>query len=193
MNDLGAPSAEIRFFSTAAVFYFILAVGGVLWIGLDRGRLTMAMFVDLESVVLDIVIGLAAAVVLLASWRLAHARLESVRALETKIVGLLHGVSPAEAVALALISGFSEELFFRGAVQGSFGWLWATAIFAVMHTGSDRGFGLWTLFALVAGAAFAWMTEIRQTLLPAIVGHTAVNAVQLVRLARRAAAEPQPP
>lgn len=192
MTDPGAPRAEIGFFSTAAVFYFLLALGGVVWLGLAHGRLTAEVFFDPETLLADLGLGVALAALLLGLWALARVRLEGLRALETKIAGLLGGMSRSEALALALISGFTEELFFRGAVQGSFGWLWASLIFAVMHAGSDRGFGWWTFFALVAGLSFGWVTETRGHLLPAMVGHIVVNAVQLVRLAEGAPATGPP-
>jgi len=55
-------------------------------------------------------------------------------------------------VALAVLSGFAEELFFRGAVQGAFGWLPATLAFAVLHSGPGKAFRLWILFAAIAGS-----------------------------------------
>jgi len=93
-------------------------------------------------------------------------------------------LQPGEAVALAVLSGFAEELFFRGAVQGAFGWLPATLAFAVLHSGPGKAFRLWTLFAAVAGLVFAGLTVWRGNLLAPIVGHFLVNAVNLGRLAR---------
>lgn len=192
MTD-GDRRVEIRLFQTAAVFYFLLALGGVVWIGLERGSLSLELFFEPRQLAGDLALGVASALFLLALWHGARQVFGSVGDLERKIRSLLLGVTPAEALALALISGFTEEFFFRGAVQSSFGWLWATLIFAAMHTGRERGFGLWTGFALIAGGIFAGLTVWRGTLLPAIVGHTVVNGVQLLRLAREAAAEvPEP-
>lgn len=88
-------------------------------------------------------------------------------------------------MALALLSGFAEELFFRGAVQGSLG-LWAgTAIFALVHTGPHRSFRLWTAFAAAAGLLFGVLFAWRGSLLAPIAAHVAVNAVNLRELSRR--------
>ena len=85
----------------------------------------------------------------------------------------------------ALLSGFAEELFFRGAVQGTWGVWVATALFAALHTGRERGLWVWTVFAAVAGLAFGGLTILTGNLLAAIVAHCIVNAVSLTRLARR--------
>lgn len=82
-----------------------------------------------------------------------------------------------------MLSGFAEELFFRGAVQGSWGFVWATLLFALMHTGPDRAFRLWTLFALLAGALFGGLMLWRGNLLAPVTAHFVVNAVNLRRIA----------
>ena len=91
----------------------------------------------------------------------------------------------AEISALAALSGISEELFFRGAVQGTLGWAAATILFALLHSGPGRAFRLWSLFALLAGALFGGVMAWRGNLLGPVVGHFLVNAVNLRRLASR--------
>jgi uncharacterized protein len=88
-------------------------------------------------------------------------------------------------VGLALLSGFAEELFFRGAVQGSLGLWLGTAIFALVHTGPHRSFRLWTAFAAVAGLLFGGLFAWRGSLLAPIAAHVLVNAVNLRELSRR--------
>ncbi|MEM8964692.1 MAG: CPBP family intramembrane glutamic endopeptidase, partial [Acidobacteriota bacterium] len=66
----------------------------------------------------------------------------------------------------------------------SWGWLWATVIFAVLHTGPGRVFRLWMLYAAIAGLLLAGLMEWRGNLLAPVVAHVLVNAVNLVRLAR---------
>jgi membrane protease YdiL (CAAX protease family) len=91
-------------------------------------------------------------------------------------------------MALALLSGFAEETFFRGGMQGAWGWLPATLLFALAHPGPERGYGVWTVFVGVAGLGLAGLVEWRGNLLPAMVAHAVINGVNLSRLARRAAA-----
>ena len=159
-------------------FYLVLAIAAVLWLAIANETLDLTLFVDRENLPLDLGLGVASALVLVGGWRLGRAVVPAMRELEGAFVDILGGLDGGQAFALALLSGFAEEIFFRGAVQGSFGWIWATLIFGLLHTGPGRAFRLWTVFALVAGLAFAGLTLLRGNLLPAIVGHFLVNWIQ---------------
>ncbi|HVR30006.1 MAG TPA: CPBP family intramembrane glutamic endopeptidase, partial [Thermoanaerobaculia bacterium] len=110
---------------------------------------------------------------------------DAARRFEALLRGVLGSLDASQAVGLALLSGFAEELFFRGAVQGAWGYGWATVLFAALHTGRDRGLWVWTVFALAAGLAFGGLVIWTGNLLPAVVAHVLVNAINLTRLARR--------
>jgi membrane protease YdiL (CAAX protease family) len=74
-------------------------------------------------------------------------------------------------------------------VQPAWGWLAATLLFGLLHSGRGRELLLWTASALLAGAALGGLMAWRGNLLAPILCHVAVNAVQLHRLlVRRAAA-----
>ena len=64
------------------------------------------------------------------------------------------------------------------------------ALFAALHTGRQRGLWIWTLFALIAGLLFGGLVLLAGNLLPAVIAHFVVNAVNLSRLARRSEATP---
>ncbi len=104
------------------------------------------------------------------------------RELERQLGKLLGPLQPAEVVALALLSGFAEELFFRGAMQASWGFLITTALFALIHTGPGPAYRLWTLFAAVAGLVLGGLMLWRECLLAPVVAHVLVNGVNLGRL-----------
>ena len=108
------------------------------------------------------------------------------RELERTLAEQIGAIDTSEALALALISGFAEELFFRGAVQASWGMAWATVIFTVMHFGRERIFRWWTAFAFVAALVFGGLTLQRDSILAAVVAHTVVNAINLRRMAAEA-------
>jgi hypothetical protein len=91
----------------------------------------------------------------------------------------------SEVIALAMLSGFAEEVFFRGAVQGTFGLVPATLFFALLHTGPGRTFRLWTAFAALAGLIFGALMLWRGSLLASILGHFIVNAINMNSLSRR--------
>lgn len=178
-----APGRLYRF---AWGLYLFLALAGVLWIGVQRGRIPLSLFVDVRGWWLDLGLGIGAGLLLLGLWWTAERAFPLARELEARLATLLGPLTPAEAVGLALLSGFAEELFFRGAVQGTLGWTAATFLFGLLHSGPGRAFRLWTLFAVLAGAVLGGVMVWRGNLLGPVVGHFLVNAVNLRRLASRA-------
>ena len=168
----------------AWIFYLLLAVGAVLWIGWRQGAIPLDVFVDYESWWLDLVAGVTAALLLLGVWELARRNFAQARRLEVRLSEHLGPLQPGEAVALALLSGFAEELFFRGAMQAAWGWAPATIVFTLLHAGPGSSYRAWTAFALVAGLLFAGLTLWRGNIASAVVAHALVNSINLQRLAR---------
>lgn len=177
-----APGQLYRF---AWGLYLFLALAGVIWIGLQRGVIPLALFVDAGRWWLDLGLGVTTGLLLLAIWWGAERLFPLARELEARLAGVLGPLTLSEALALALLSGFAEELFFRGAVQGTLGWVAATLLFGLLHSGPGRAFRLWALFALLAGGVFGGIMVWRGNLLGPVVGHFLVNAVNLWRLASR--------
>jgi membrane protease YdiL (CAAX protease family) len=174
-----------------------LALAGLVWVGLRQagaagGGLPLALFFNPQRWWLDAALGLGAGAALIAAWDLAGHLLPGARQLELRLSELLGDLTESDALALAVLSGFAEELFFRGAVQGSWGLLPATLLFAVLHTGPGRAFRVWTLFAGVAGLALGGLMVWRGNLLAPVLAHFLVNAVNLRRLLRKGAAAAGP-
>ncbi|MES1211143.1 MAG: CPBP family intramembrane glutamic endopeptidase [Acidobacteriota bacterium] len=173
-----------RLYRLAWSLYLGMAVAGALWIGIRRGVIPVSLFIDVRLWWLDLLLGIGSALLLLGFWKGAERLMPTARELDRQLMAALGPLEPAEVIGLAVLSGFAEELFFRGAVQGAFGWLPATLAFAVLHSGPGRAFRLWTVFAGLAGLPFAGLMVWRGNLLAPIVGHFLVNAVNLRRLSR---------
>ena len=177
-------------------FYLVLGIAGVVWIGLRQGTIGLELFLDPASWWIDLGAGLAAGGLLLGAWELFRRFSRRARGLERRIRELLGPVSRSEAVALAVMSGFAEELFFRGAMQPAWGWIAATAIFALLHAGPGPDYRAWTAFALVAGLVLAGLVVWRGRLMAPMAAHILVNAVNLSRLSAPAEdageADPEP-
>jgi membrane protease YdiL (CAAX protease family) len=171
-------------------FYLLLAVAAVVWLGAREGTIALSLFVDPGTVLVDLGVGVAVGLGLVGLWALARRTLDSARQLEDELRKFLGGVETGEVIALALLSGFAEEIFFRGAVQAAFGWVAATVLFTLLHVGPGKSFRLWTAFAAVAGLSFAGLVVWRQTLLAAIVAHVVVNAINLHRLVKQPPPDP---
>jgi membrane protease YdiL (CAAX protease family) len=163
-----------------------LALAGAIWIGFQKGIIPLSLFLDTRRWWLDLGLGLGAGLLLLGLWAGAERIFPLARDLEAKLAQALGPLSGSEAFALALLSGFAEELFFRGAVQGTLGVVGATILFGLLHSGPGRELRLWTLFALLAGAVLGLLMVWRGNLLGPVAGHFLVNAVNLRRLAERA-------
>ena len=184
------PDTPGRLYRFAWGLYMLLAVAGALWIGLRRGVIPLSLFVDPRTWWLDLGAGLALGLLLLGAWWGAERTFPLAKELEARLAGALGAISGSEAIALALLSGFAEELFFRGAVQGALGWAAATVLFGLLHSGPGKAFRLWTLFALLAGGLMGGLMAWRGNLLGPVAGHVLVNAVNLRRLARDSARLP---
>jgi membrane protease YdiL (CAAX protease family) len=183
-----------RLYRFAWGLYLFLALAGAIWIGFQRGVIPLSLFLDTRRWWLDLGLGLGAGLLLLGLWAAAERIFPLARDLEAKLAQALGPLSGSEAFALALLSGFAEELFFRGALQGTVGLVGATILFGLLHSGPGKAFRLWTLFALLAGGVLGLLMHWRGNLLGPVTGHFLVNAVNLRRLAGRAedSAEPTP-
>ena len=181
---------EGQFYRLAWAFYLLLALAGVLWVGLREGAIRLSLFVEPSSWGRDLAVGIGAAGVLLFIWEVADRLLPIAKVLEQRLRAAIGPLERRDAVGLAVLSGFAEEFFFRGAVQGSWGWPAASILFAALHVGRERSFYLWTVFATLSGLLFAWLTVWTGNLLPAILAHTIFNAVNLHRLCEPARVGP---
>jgi len=167
----------------AWIFYLVLAVAGLVGIAAEGRRVDLRLLVDPASWWIDLALGLALGVALLAVWLVARRLTPAAGALEETLARLLGPLGRDELVALALISAIAEEVAFRGALQGAIGFVGAAVVFALLHIGPGAPFRLWSLYALVGGLAFGAATRQRGALAAAILGHLLVNLVQLRRLA----------
>lgn len=169
----------------------VMAVVAVLWLGLDPSApcadtgICLQLFLDPQSWWIDIGLGVATAIVVLLLWEITRRSLPLAQAMEQELARVVGVLRVDEAVAIALLSGFAEEFFFRGAVQGSLGWPLATLAFALLHTGPGRALKLWTLYAGLVGLLLAGLMEWRGNLLAPVLAHVLINVVGLTRLALR--------
>ena len=129
--------------------------------------------------------GLLAAGVLLTSSAALESWSDSFRSLKNMFMKLI-GPAPAwVALWLAFLSSFGEEIFFRGAIQPTFGIVPTSIIFGLAHIGPDGKVGPWSLWAVGAGLVLGWTFDQTGSLWPAITGHFLVNGVSLLSLQRQ--------
>ena len=64
---------------------------------------------------------------------------------------MLGPLTPAQAIWLAMLSGFGEELLFRGALWPHLGLVGGAVLFGILHTVPVRGLAFYPVFAFLAG------------------------------------------
>lgn len=177
----GASALYVR----AWVLYLILALVAAVWMSLAGRSLAAALGVQAPTAKVwlrDLGLGVACGLVALAAWE-GLRRLPWGAELEARLRQLLSTVTRPEALALAVLSGFAEELFFRGALQPAAG-LWLTAgIFGLAHLAPGRGGLLWAGWAAALGVVLGLMAQWTAALVAPIVAHATINAAGLWRIA----------
>lgn len=125
-------------------------------------------------------VGLAAGGVLsLLLWLLRN--ITAVGELENRLRQWIGGWGVADGMAVALISGITEEALFRCVIQDLFGLIPAALLFALLHAFPDRRLWFWPLMALAAGLLFGLLQQ-HFGYPAAAAAHVALNAVSLTRL-----------
>ena len=185
MSDPRPAPPPGALFRLAAGFYLFLAVGGLVWIGWRDGTIRPSLFVPVERWWLDVAAGLGVGVGIVGAWRALRRWSELARRLDERLGEALGPLDAGEAGGLALLSAVAEEVFFRGAMQPSWG-LWPTTlVFALLHSGRGRELAVWFGSAFAAGALLGGLAEWRENLLAPILAHGVLNGLELRRLATR--------
>ena len=139
---------ETNFVRLGLLFYAALAAAGGVWrIGFyDEPILFTSVAAQAEELSLgrDLLIGVAAAAALIALSDWATLKTRWGEDLARAMARALGPLSVSNAVLLALVSGFAEEGFFRGALQPRVGWLLASLLFGCVHFVPRREFLPWT-------------------------------------------------
>ena len=98
---------------------------------------------------------------------------------------LLGRYGPGQALGVALLSGFAEELLFRGALWPHLG-IWGTSLlFGLVHVIPKRALLLYPVFAAAVGFVFGLLRSGSGSVLPAMLAHALINGVNLLWLARQ--------
>ncbi|MBI5440567.1 MAG: CPBP family intramembrane metalloprotease [Deltaproteobacteria bacterium] len=159
LPHLGGPLRAYRAGSAGAVLLGPEPLLGVLW-GLGGGVLLA---------------GLSQAIAHWTAWGRRLARLLA------RLVQPLHA---GDALLLAFLSGFGEELVFRGIALPYLGLAASALLFGLAHIIPRHGLWPWALWAAVAGTGLGWLGLVTGGLLGPILAHVTVNAFGLILLSR---------
>jgi len=186
-------------FATAFYFGVLGAAWLYAWVFGHTGRLYGERAPEPGDVGRGVLVGLLIVAACHAGFRL----LRPVRRGTMLMARLLGPVRIRDALWLALLSGFAEELMFRGALWPHLGLVGSAVLFGVLHTLPVRALAGYPVFAFLAGIALGALREESGSVWPAVACHVTVNALNLAwlgrverkRLGRRVAhldAEPSP-
>ncbi len=111
--------------------------------------------------------------------------LPAVRGAADALTEVLGPLTYGQVALLALVSGFAEELLFRGALWPHLGLLGTTLLFGLVHVVPKRALLGYPLFATGAGLILGGIRHGSGSVLPAMLCHAIVNALNLASLERR--------
>lgn len=87
--------------------------------------------------------------------------------------------SSVHLTALALLSSFAEELFFRGVLIDVMGLIWSAILFGILHIPIERHHWPWTVAAILMGFVFGYVTVLTGSITIAFIAHFTVNHFNL--------------
>ncbi|MBN2525617.1 MAG: CPBP family intramembrane metalloprotease [Deltaproteobacteria bacterium] len=168
----------------AALFYGLLTASAVVW-GMVRDDSCVKLFFHPDALLTNadtwlsigvgslIGIGFGAGVARFSRYTVS--RYKWARTMHIEFRGLLGPLDNLDVLAFALFSAVGEELFFRGALQSSFGIVIASLVFGALHIGSGRKFLPWPFLAIIIGFAFGGMFFVTGNLAACITAHFVIN------------------
>jgi membrane protease YdiL (CAAX protease family) len=122
--------------------------------------------------------GILAAVTVVLTPRLVE-RLAWARDLHATLRPAVHGAGGLQLAATAVLSGVSEELFFRGMLVQVVGLVLASIAFGLLHQVKGPGRWAWATWAAVMGLLFGLVFRLTGSLVGPILAHVAINAANL--------------
>jgi membrane protease YdiL (CAAX protease family) len=130
----------------------------------------------------SLLLGVALAVLLVASTRIAVERWDWARKLHTDLRPVARHLTVGSVVIIAILSSVGEELFFRGFLVPLVGVIAQAVIFGAAHQVSGSSRWVWMAWASLVGVCFGAIFALTGSLLGPIVAHAIVNGYNLMYL-----------
>jgi hypothetical protein len=165
----------------ALIVYIPLALVALAWAWLDGNRLAWSLDASWLSesypvrLGLSLALGFALALVVVAATPALVKRTAWARVLHAELKEIISPLSSSEITLLAVASGLSEELFFRGAIQPVLGLLLTSVLFGALHVGPKKVFLAWTFWAFVMGLLLGSIFQLTGVLWGPVLAHVGIN------------------
>lgn len=126
---------------------------------------------------------LATLVIQGSAWLTLH--VEGVKQTVFELSQMVGRLTDKECWHLAILSGFGEEILFRGVLQPRLGWVETSILFGLIHCYPlNRRMVYMVGFATLAGLMLGWLVQTFELIWPAIVMHILINGINLNRISR---------
>ena len=168
------PSTLLK---AACVFYGVATVGAYVYAFLfgDTTTLLGETTATGRGVGTGVALGLGIVFVCHGLYRMTH----YVRKASDALGALLGPITPAQGILLGVVSGFSEELLFRGALWQHLGLWGSSLLFGLLHFIPVRALAFYPIFAFLAGVGMGVLRERTGSVWPPVATHITVNAINL--------------
>jgi membrane protease YdiL (CAAX protease family) len=177
----------------ATIFYVVVGFAAWGW----AAWFDHPLFGERAPTTLGVGYGVVAGLVVVALCHLAYQVSKAVRRASDMIGRFFGPVTTLQAVWLALISGFVEEIGFRGALWPQLGLVGTALFFGLCHTIPVRALAGYPIFAFFAGLILGHLRDATGSVWPAVACHVTINALNIAWLGGRQRHEPvrapQPP
>jgi uncharacterized protein len=174
-----------KLLGTALAVYATMAGVSVLW-SLISGH--PIFWIDrvpsIGSVLLWTVLGVVFGLIVVFASRAFLEQYEWAQSLSDWFADVLGPLTWKEALILALLSGFAEEMLFRGAIQPTLGLIPTTIVFGLCHWPPRKELRPWTALTMVLGLLFGIVTVASGHLTAAIVAHFTINFINLTAIGK---------
>lgn len=172
---------------TAIVFYGLMGAIGlslIIWRPEDRHLFQPAALPRSDwPLWLGMTLLLALSVHLLTRIGLRYSN--CLRKIATDVLDGFRGLNASKLWALAVLSGLSEEVFFRGWLLNEVDLVASSLIFGAVHIPPAKHWLIWPVFAVILGFALGGLCIASGTLVFAVLAHAGINGANLSLIANR--------
>jgi membrane protease YdiL (CAAX protease family) len=130
----------------------------------------------------SLLLGVALAILLIASTRVAVQRWNWARKLHADLRPVAQRLTMPSVVTIAVLSSLGEELFFRGLLTPFLGIFAQAALFGLAHQVAGPSRWVWVGWAAIVGLAFGAIFALTGSLVGPLTAHALVNGYNLVFL-----------
>ena len=108
---------------------------------------------------------------------------ETVELFEQVLAPAFRNLKLPDVILLSIVSGFCEEIFFRGLMQPAFGIILASIAFGLLHLPGFK-FWIYALWAALSGALFGFLFIMTSSLWFPIIAHATNNIIGMILLTK---------